>query len=121
MPGAATARGTSRIDRKVLSAFEFSPGQGSGARESRSPRKAQLPVDMKALTAERLPFQASSFDCVVCTYTLCSVADPVAALAEIHRVLRPEGKLLFAEHGLAPDEAVRRWQRKLEPTWGKWA
>jgi SAM-dependent methyltransferase len=80
---------------------------------------ARLPVDVRTLSAEKLPFPDASFDCVVCTYTLCSVSDPAAALAEVHRVLRPSGKLLFAEHGIAPDESVRRWQRRLEPGWSR--
>jgi len=55
----------------------------------------------------------------VCTYTLCSVSDPMAALAEMRRVLRPGGRLLFAEHGLAPDADVARWQYRLEPYWSR--
>lgn len=84
-------------------------------------RAAGLAVDVQALDAQKMPFADGSFDCVVCTYTLCSVPDPEAALAEVRRVLRPHGKLLFAEHGLAPDEAVQRWQRRLEPTWSRLA
>ena len=77
------------------------------------------PFDLRQLTAERLPLDSGSFDCVVCTYTLCSVADPAAALAEMRRVLRPGGRLLFAEHGLAPDAGVARWQSRLEPYWSR--
>jgi SAM-dependent methyltransferase len=79
--------------------------------------RAGIPVQLEALAAERLPFAAASFDCVVCTYTLCTVPDPAAALAEMRRVLRPGGKLLFAEHGLAPEPSVARWQRRVEPWW----
>lgn len=78
-----------------------------------------LPVELCSLTAEQLPIESASFDCVVCTYTLCSVHDPLAALAEMRRVLRPGGKLLFAEHGLAPDAYVAKWQYRLEPLWSK--
>lgn len=78
-----------------------------------------LPVELRSLTAEQLPIESASFDCVVCTYTLCSVHDPLAALAEMRRVLRPGGKLLFAEHGLAPDARVAKWQYRLEPLWSK--
>ncbi|MCW7541660.1 class I SAM-dependent methyltransferase [Aquabacterium sp. A7-Y] len=81
--------------------------------------RAQLPLELRTLAAERLPFDAQSFDTVVCTYTLCSVTSPAAVLAEIRRVMRPQGKLLFAEHGLAPDPAVVKWQRAIEPTWAK--
>lgn len=83
----------------------------------RRSRAAGLPVALRTLSAERLPLDAASFDCVVCTYTLCSVDDPAAALAEVRRVLRPGGRLLFAEHGLAPDAPVARMQARLEPAW----
>jgi ubiquinone/menaquinone biosynthesis C-methylase UbiE len=67
--------------------------------------------------AETLPFEPAAFDTVVCTFTLCSVQDPAAALAEARRVLKPGGQLLFCEHGLSPDEGVARWQRRIEPVW----
>lgn len=67
--------------------------------------------------AEALPFASGSFDTVVTTFTLCSVQDPVAALSEAKRVLRPGGKLLFVEHGLAPDAAPAKWQGRIEPVW----
>jgi SAM-dependent methyltransferase len=67
--------------------------------------------------AEALPFASNSFDTVVTTFTLCSVHDPVAALCEAKRVLRPRGRLLFVEHGLAPDPAPAKWQSRIEPVW----
>lgn len=81
-------------------------------------KAAGLDVELVGLSAERLPLADQTFDSVVCTYTLCSIPDPASALAEIRRVLRPGGKMLFSEHGLAPDESVRRWQRRLQPIWG---
>lgn len=79
------------------------------------------PVDLRAGLGEAVPFADASFDSVVCTFTLCSVTDPARVLAELHRVLRPGGQLLFAEHGRAPDAAVQRWQRRVEPVWKKLA
>lgn len=67
--------------------------------------------------AEALPFADGSFDTVVTTFTLCSVDDPAQALAEARRVLRPDGRLLFLEHGLSPEAGPRRWQYRLEPFW----
>lgn len=79
---------------------------------------AGLKVSLVGLSAEQLPLDDASFDTVVCTYTLCSIPQAHQALAEMRRVLRPGGKLLFAEHGLAPDASVQRWQRRLQPLWG---
>ena len=80
---------------------------------------AGLDVELVGLSAEAIPLADASFDTVLTTYTLCSIADPVAALREMRRVLAPGGKLLFSEHGRAPDESVRRWQTRLQPWWGK--
>ncbi|ANY20764.1 putative methyltransferase YcgJ [Tsuneonella dongtanensis] len=73
--------------------------------------------DIREGVAEDIPFPASTFDTVVCTYTLCSVADHAAAIAEMRRVLKPDGNLLFLEHGRAPDPGVVRWQQRIEPAW----
>lgn len=80
-------------------------------------RDLDLPIRVHEGRAEALPFADSRFDTVVVTFTLCSVADPAAALAEARRVLKPGGRLLFLEHGLAPDPDVARTQRRLEPAW----
>ncbi len=76
-----------------------------------------LNVRITAGRAEALPYETGSFDTVVCTFTLCSVQDPPKALAEARRVLKPDGRLLFCEHGLAPDAGVVKWQRRIEPVW----
>jgi len=76
-----------------------------------------LAVQLVGLSAETLAAADASFDTVVCTYTLCTIPDPVSALREMRRVLVPGGKLLFSEHGRAPDAAVRRWQARLQPWW----
>jgi ubiquinone/menaquinone biosynthesis C-methylase UbiE len=68
-------------------------------------------------SAETLPYETAAFDTVVTTWTLCSIPDVRAALREMRRVLRPDGRLLFVEHGRAPDQAVVRWQNFLTPCW----
>lgn len=80
-------------------------------------RRLKMDVELVQQSAERLPFPNATFDCALLTWTLCSIADAPAALAEIRRVLQPGGELFFVEHGLAPDPAVARWQRRITPLW----
>ncbi len=79
--------------------------------------KAGLDVELLGLSAEEIPMRDASFDTVVCTYTLCTIPEPIQALGEMRRVLKPGGKLLFCEHGKAPDASVQRWQDRLNPVW----
>ena len=83
--------------------------------------EAPIPIETHRGFAEDLPFADASFDTVVTTFTLCSVQDPAAALAEARRVLAPGGRLLFLEHGLSPDAEVRRTQARIEPLWKRLA
>jgi ubiquinone/menaquinone biosynthesis C-methylase UbiE len=78
---------------------------------------ALVPVSLLQASAEQLPLADAAFDTVVMTWTLCSIPDPVAALSEMRRVLKPGGQLLFVEHGLSPEPGVARWQRWLTPCW----
>jgi ubiquinone/menaquinone biosynthesis C-methylase UbiE len=80
-------------------------------------KQVRPPVLLARASAEALPFRAGSFDTVVMTWTLCTIPDPLGALQEMRRVLKPEGRLLFVEHGLAPDRKVEWWQYKLTPLW----
>lgn len=74
-------------------------------------------ADIREGVGEAIPFPDRSFDCVVCTFTLCSVENPGKVLSEMRRVLRPGGQVLFLEHGRAPDPGVAKWQHRIEPFW----
>ncbi len=80
-------------------------------------RATSIPVSFLEASAEAIPLDEDCVDTIVTTWTLCSIPQAATALAEMRRVLRPGGKLLFVEHGLAPDEGVRRWQDRLTPAW----
>jgi ubiquinone/menaquinone biosynthesis C-methylase UbiE len=75
------------------------------------------PVRYLEASAERIPLDDRAVDTVVSTWTMCTIPDVRAALMEVRRVLKPAGKLLFVEHGLAPDVGVRKWQHRLDPLW----
>jgi len=79
--------------------------------------KISIPVQIVGLELGQIQAPDASFDNIVCTFTLCTIPDAIAALKEMRRVLKPGGKLLFSEHGLAPDLPVVRWQNRLTPVW----
>ena len=83
------------------------------------PRVRAVPFDVefKAGSAENIPAEDESFDTVLLTFALCTIPYPAAAIKEARRVLRPSGKLVFCEHGEAPDANVAKWQNRVNPIW----
>ena len=103
-----------RPPTKQILALEPSPKLVDMARSVPHPG---ADVSFLEASAESIPLDDNAVDTVVTTWTLCTVPQAVTALAEMRRVLRPGGKLLFVEHGLAPDARIRWWQDWLNPTW----
>jgi ubiquinone/menaquinone biosynthesis C-methylase UbiE len=80
--------------------------------------RSSFPVERALpVSAGRLPFEAARFDCIVTTWTLCSIPDPHETLVEMRRVLKPGGRYLFIEHGRSPRPSTERWQDRLNPIW----
>ena len=89
------------------------PNPGMHRRAQQRVAETGMAVDQRVISGEQLPFDDGAFDCVVSTFTLCSIPDVSQALREVHRVLKTPGKFLFLEHGLSPDRKVQKWQRRL--------
>ncbi len=107
-----------RADR-VSRVLGLEPSLAMHRRAAERARAVSFDVELLDAPGERIPLEDASVDTVVTTYTLCSVPDTGAALGEMRRVLAPGGKLLFCEHGRAPDPSVERWQRRVTPVWSR--
>lgn len=115
--GFGTGLNTPYYPPQVTKVFAVEPSRVSlQIAEPRIARSA-VPVEFAGLTGERLDLASESFDSVLSTWTLCSIPDVSAALAEMLRVLKPGGGFHFVEHGHAPDANVVRWQERIEPMW----
>jgi SAM-dependent methyltransferase len=99
-----------------ITTVDPNPGMNKLAR--RRIEASGIEVDQRGLGGEALTFDDETFDCVVSTWTMCSIAEVGRALGEVYRVLRPGGRLVFLEHGLSDDPSVQRWQRRLNPIEG---
>ncbi len=97
------------------------PSEGMRRKAAPALEATDLDVRWLDLPGEEIPLDDNSADTIVLTYTLCSIADWERALAQMRRVLKPEGQLLFSEHGEAPDESVRKWQHRIDPVWTRLA
>ena len=98
--------------RRITTA-DPNPGMSNLAR--RRIADSGIAVDQRASGGEALPFEAESFDCVVSTWTLCSIPEVGRAIGEVYRVLRPGGRFVFLEHGLGIEPKTQKWQRRLNP------
>jgi ubiquinone/menaquinone biosynthesis C-methylase UbiE len=103
--------------RRAREVFGLDPSSRVLARAQDAAQHTQVPVHLLEGSAECIPLADRSMDTVVMTWTGCSIPDIRAALKEMRRVLNPGGRLLFVEHGRAPDPGVARWQERLDPLW----
>lgn len=102
---------------KVEKLIGLDPSEESWALAAESAAHMPFDVEFIGLPGEQIPLDADSVDTVLVTFSLCTIPDPIAALEGMARVLRPEGKLIFCEHGKAPDAEVAKWQDRFNPYW----
>lgn len=95
------------------------PSEGMRKKAQRNLKQAPFEVRWLDLPSEEIPLDDNSVDTVVLTYTLCTIPDWQKALQQMRRVLKPGGKLIFCEHGEAPDDNIRRWEARVNPVWKK--
>lgn len=105
----------SKVDRLI----GLDPSEASWELAGERAKDLPFEVEFIGLPGEEIPLDDNSVDTVVVTFSLCTIPDPVKALQGMARVLRSGGELLFCEHGLAPDESVRKWQARINPIWSK--
>jgi ubiquinone/menaquinone biosynthesis C-methylase UbiE len=111
--GFGTGLNLPHYPKQVQEITTVDPNVGMYQRAQRRINKTSIKVDQRVLSGERLPFEERTFDCVVSTFTLCSIEDVRQAVAEVYRVLKPGGKFLFLEHGLSPEPNIQKWQHRL--------
>jgi len=105
--------------QKVRKIWGLEPSEGMRKLATKNLEDIKLDLEFIDLPGEEIPLESNSVDTVLVTYTLCTIPDVATALEGMRRVLKPEGRLLFCEHGTAPDANVRRWQERLNPGWRK--
>lgn len=115
--GIGSGRNLSLYSVAVTQLFGLDPSRQLLKMTSRRIGAAPFPVELLEGRAEEIPLPTHSVDSVVSTWSLCSVANIEAALADVRRVLKPGGKFIFVEHGLAPEPGLQRWQQRLTPLW----
>jgi len=104
---------------RVELVWGLEPSEGMRRKAQARVAQAGFDIEWLSLPGEEIPLDDDSADTVLLTYTLCTIADFRGALAQMRRVLKPGGRLLFSEHGAAPDAGVRKWQDRINPIWKK--
>ncbi|MDC0664317.1 class I SAM-dependent methyltransferase [Marinobacter sp. SS21] len=99
--------------------YGLEPSEGMRRKARSNLAKSPVKVEWLGLPGEQIPLKDESVDTVLLTFTLCTIPDWLSALRQMHRVLKPDGVLLFLEHGQSPDTGVHKWQDRITPTWKK--
>ena len=102
---------------KVEKIWALEPSEGMRSKAKPLVDESALDIEFIDLPGEQIPLDADSADTVLVTYSLCTITDAITALEGMRRVLKPGGRLLFCEHGRAPDDGVLRWQNRINPAW----
>lgn len=97
--------------------YGLEPSEGMRRKARENIENAHVPITLLDLPGERIPLDDETVDTILLTFTLCTIPDSQAALAQMLRVLKPGGELLFIEHGLAPERPVKTWQNRVNPVW----
>jgi ubiquinone/menaquinone biosynthesis C-methylase UbiE len=107
--------------RQVAKVIGIDPSVESWEIAQPNVRQAAVNIEYLNGSAEEILLPDDSIDSAVITYTLCTIPDPLRALAEVVRVVRPGGRIVIAEHALSPDESVAKWQNRVNGFWGRLA
>ncbi|MBS0169741.1 MAG: class I SAM-dependent methyltransferase [Nitrospira sp.] len=113
--GFGTGLNLPHYPRTVISLSAVDPAPLLPDRVAQRVAGTPFPVRLQQVSAETLPYATATFDCAVSTFTLCTIPDPLQSLREVRRVLKPDGRFLFLEHGRSDNPATARWQDRLNP------
>ncbi|HJW42426.1 MAG TPA: class I SAM-dependent methyltransferase [Rhizomicrobium sp.] len=102
---------------KVERIWALEPSAEMRARAANRVASTSIPLEFLDLPGEQIPLDSESADTILITYTMCTIPDVMTALGEMRRVMKPTGRMIFCEHGEAPDAGVQRWQRRITPVW----
>lgn len=104
---------------RVEKLWALEPSAGMRAKAQPLVDASSMDIEFIDLPGEEIPLETNSVDTVLVTYSLCTIPDAISALEGMRRVLKPGGRLLYCEHGKAPDDNVLRWQDRINPAWRK--
>jgi ubiquinone/menaquinone biosynthesis C-methylase UbiE len=104
---------------KIKEVWGIDPSQELTLMAKKVALKEGIKVNFISSSAEEISLPDEYFDSILITYTMCTIPDVLKANKEIKRVLKKEGKLIFCEHGISPDEKIQKWQKRINPFWGK--